>query len=118
MNRLEHLLVIFAEECSEVAQETSKALRFGIDEKRDFPTSNRERISYEFSQLLAVKAMLEAEGVHIPIDLGVMNEKQKKVEKYLIYSKKCGTLTDKGDERKAEKSRKVLNLLKKMWNFD
>ena len=94
MTRLEHLLIIFAEECSEIAQETAKALRFGIDEQRDLPTSNRERISYEFSQLMAMKAMLEAEGVHIPIDLAVMNEKQEKVEKYLLYSKECGTLDD------------------------
>ena len=92
MNRLEHLLVIFSEECSEVAQETSKALRFGINEQRDLPTSNRERIAYEFSQLMAMKAMLEAEGIHIPISLDVMNAKQEKVEKYLLYSEECGTL--------------------------
>jgi hypothetical protein len=94
MNRLEHLLVIFAEECSEVAQETSKALRFGLDEQRDLPTSNRERMSYEFSQLMAMKAMLEAEGVHIPTSLAVMNAKQLKVEEYLLYSKECGTLDE------------------------
>lgn len=94
MNRLEHLLVIFSEECNEVAQETSKALRFGVEEQRDLPTSNRERISYEFSQLMAMKRMLEAEGVYIPVSLKVMNEKQEKVEKYLLYSKECGTLAD------------------------
>lgn len=94
MNRLEHLLTIFAEECNEVAQETSKALRFGIDEQRDLPTSNRERISYEFSQLLAMRGMLFEEGVDIPISLAVMEAKKAKVEKYLLYSKECGTLTD------------------------
>lgn len=92
MNRLEHLLVIFGEECNETAQETAKALRFGVDEQRDLPTSNRERISYEFSQLMAMREMLEAEGVLIPIDTKVMQEKKAKVEKYLLYSKELGTL--------------------------
>ena len=94
MNRLEHLLVIFAEECNEVAQETAKALRFGVNEQRDLPTSNRERISYEFSQLLAMREMLEAEGVHIPIIPKVMSDKKIKVEHYLLYSKECGTLAE------------------------
>jgi len=92
MNRLDHLLVIFAEECSELAQETSKALRFGIDEQRDLPTSNRERMSYEFSQLIAMKGMLEAEGILIPCDTDIMREKQEKVEKYLLYSAELGRL--------------------------
>jgi hypothetical protein len=94
MNRLEHLLVIFAEECSEVAQETAKALRFGIDEQRDLPTSNRERISYEFSQLIAMREMLEAEGIRIPIQSVVVDAKKAKVELYLLYSEKCGTLVN------------------------
>jgi CMP-2-keto-3-deoxyoctulosonic acid synthetase len=92
MNRIEHLLVIFAEECSEVAQETSKALRFGVNEQRDLPTSNLERIEKEFSQLLAMREMLMTEGVYIHLDEEVMKKKKAKVEEYLLYSKECGTL--------------------------
>jgi hypothetical protein len=92
MNRIEHLLVIFAEECSEVAQETSKALRFGVNEQRDLPTSNLERIEKEFSQLLAMREMLFTEGIIINVDIEVMDRKKSKVEEYLLYSKECGTL--------------------------
>jgi hypothetical protein len=93
VNRIEHLLVIFAEECAEVAQETSKALRFGINEQRDLPTTNLDRIIKEFSQLLAMREMLETEGVYIEIDFQVMRDKKAKVEEYLLYSKECGTLS-------------------------
>ena len=93
MNRTEHLLVIFAEECCEVAQETSKALRFGVNEQRDLPTSNLQRIEKEFSQLLAMREMLETEGVVINIDFKVIRDKKAKVEEYLLYSKECGTLS-------------------------
>ncbi len=93
MNRIEHLLVIFAEECSEVAQEVSKALRFGVNEQRDLPTSNLDRIKKEFSQLLAMREMLETEGVVINIDFKVIRDKKAKVEEYLLYSKECGTLS-------------------------
>jgi hypothetical protein len=94
MNRIEHLLVIFAEECSEVAQEVSKALRFGVNEQRDLPTSNLQRIEKEFSQLLAMREMLDNEGVYIGIDYEVIRDKKAKVEEYLLYSKECGTLTE------------------------
>jgi hypothetical protein len=93
MNRIEHLLVIFAEECIEVAQEVSKALRFGVNEQRDLPTSNLQRIEKEFSQLLAMREMLETEGVFINIDFKVIRDKKAKVEEYLLYSKECGTLS-------------------------
>lgn len=86
MNRLEHLLTIFIEECNEVAQETSKALRFGVNEQRDLPTSNLERMQKEFNQLMAMRDMLWDEGVCIRGDQEVMYKKRITVEKYLLYS--------------------------------
>jgi len=103
MNRLEHLMCIFREECSEVSQEVSKAMRFGLFEQRDLPTSNAERINKEFNDLLAMVEMLKDESP--PLRLGrnqeMIDAKKEKVEKYLIYSAECGTLnpTDsKGEE--------------------
>lgn len=99
MNRFEHLLVITAEECSELAQETAKALRFGIFEMRDLPTTNLERMQVEYNQLLAMVDMINDELSIASItdglyrDEGIIEEKRAKVEKYLLYSKKCGTLT-------------------------
>lgn len=45
MKRHEHLLSILAEECCEVGQRVSKALRFGLDEVQPGQDlSNAERI--------------------------------------------------------------------------
>lgn len=92
MNRLEHLLVIMMEECAELQKELSKALRFGIDEQRDLPTSNYERICAEFSDFEGVRELLKREGKPIVADVNQIFRKIDKVEKYLEYSKECGTL--------------------------
>jgi hypothetical protein len=92
MNRQEHLLVILAEECNEVAQQAAKALRFGIDEQRDLPTSNRERLLHEYNDLMAVVEMLQDEGIYLRAQGTLIEAKKEKVEKYLKYSKELGTL--------------------------
>jgi hypothetical protein len=109
MNRLEHLLTILGEECSELHQDICKAMRFGIYEQRDLPTSNAQRIFKEFNDLMAVVEMVNDEAVKIsPIRYGIglaerglmyrdeefIAKKKEKVEKYLIYSKECGTLNE------------------------
>jgi len=93
MNRREHLLTILAEECSELAQETSKAIRFGINEQRDLPTSNRERMHKEFNDILALIAMLNDEEPSICVGRHekMIRDKKAKVETYLLYSKELGT---------------------------
>jgi hypothetical protein len=92
MNRLEHLLVIMSEECAEVQQDIAKALRFGLDEGRDISGTNEQRIRKEFNQLIAMVEMLEKEGVDLSPDHAARLNKKQKVEKYLEYSKECGTL--------------------------
>lgn len=100
MNRKEHLLDIAAEECAEVAQRCSKALRFGVDEIQPGQNlTNAERILEEFIDLCAVFEMLEAEGVlsisttdHILE--AKLDSKKKRVEQMLQYSRQQGTLTD------------------------
>lgn len=95
MNRLEHLLTILMEECCELAQDVAKAKRFGIHEQRDLPTSNCERIQKEFNDLLAIIDMLNGE-FHLGLyrDVKLVKAKISKVEKYLKYSKECGTLAN------------------------
>lgn len=96
MTRTEHLLTILAEECAEIAQRASKALRFGLDEIEPGQTfTNSARIMFEFDDLVGVVQMLMDEA-----DLPTTSEyrslvKIRKVEEYLTYSEKCGTL-DKG----------------------
>ena len=104
MNRKEHLLTILAEECCEVGQRVSKALRFTPEEvqpnhhQNPQQQSNAERIAYELTDLFAVAEMLVAEGI-IPDfrDINEMRAKWMKVEHYLEYSQKVGTLKGEGE---------------------
>lgn len=92
----EHLLVILGEECNEVAHRVSKALRFGLREVQEGqPLTNAERIIEEYSQLQAVMQMLFDQAL-IPatINTEAYHEKFKAVNKFLEYSKTCGTLTE------------------------
>ena len=100
MTRTEHLLVIAIEECHEVAQRLSKALRFGMMEiQPGQPLTNRERIRYEYSDLAAVLEMIDpatdgAGGRIHPPSGSAMDAKREKVEHFLKYSAECGTLSD------------------------
>lgn len=96
MNRQEHLLTILGEECAELIQEASKAKRFGINEQRDLPTSNLERMQKEFNDVLAMIEMINDScgKVVLATDFNLIKLKKEKVEKYLLYSKECGTLND------------------------
>lgn len=96
MDRSEHLLTILGEECSEVHQETSKALRFGVYEQRDLSTSNIERMNKEYNHVLAMIDMINDEaGVTLLYRREkVIAEKKAKVEEYLKYSAELGTLKD------------------------
>jgi NTP pyrophosphatase (non-canonical NTP hydrolase) len=98
MNRLEHLLTILGEECAEVAKEVSKANRFGLsDHQPGQPETetNRKKLTEELNDLMAIADMLYDEG-HIDdfLEISKMENKKKKVEKYLKYSKTRGTLND------------------------
>lgn len=94
MTREEHLLVILAEECSEISKEVSKALRFGLDNKEPGQDkTNREKIAIECNDLFAVIEMCIDEKILIDNEMVVHEQieaKRKKVEKYLKYSKSIG----------------------------
>ena len=96
MNRLEHLMTILNEECAEIQQATSKALRFGLKEGRDIAAveygNNVERMRAELNDLLAVVELLKKEGVDLYLDYIQQENKKDKVERYLVYSIECGTL--------------------------
>ena len=93
MNRGEQLLTILSEENSEVIQAITKAIRFGVFEGRDISETNLVRLRAEIKDVRALIEMVEHE---FNIDLSSSPEdivaKKAKVERYLIYSKECGTL--------------------------
>ena len=98
MTQTENLLVTVAEECAEIQQAVSKALRFGLDNHHpNCPnTTNAEEINMEFYQLCAVINLLQVRG-----SLPTFNEAQKstimstkleKVTEWQTVSVNCKTL--------------------------
>ena len=88
MTEEQYLLTVLGEECAEVAHRTSKAIRFTMEEVQPGQqVSNRERIEGELSDLMAVAGML---GLEVSADL--MAAKEKKVRKYMDYSRERGVL--------------------------
>lgn len=109
MKQQENAMVIFAEELGEVAQELLdvqkqifKALRFGIDEQRDLPTSNRERIEAEWNDLLGTVENLRKHGINLTPDLEAISKKLGKIEKYNAYSESLGVLDTATPKASAE----------------
>ncbi len=95
MNRIEHLLSILAEEGSEVAQRASKAMRFGLDEVQPgHELSNEQRIWAEMADIVAVGEMLTAARGRGGVDPAAVQAKKAKVERFLEYSRQCGTLQE------------------------
>lgn len=89
MTREEHLLTIAIEECNEVAQRLSKALRFGLSEVQPGQSyANDYRVIVEYNDLIAVLRMLNLEVR----DPRLIAMKREKVEHFLSYSVDCGTL--------------------------
>lgn len=94
MNRTEHLLTILAEECTEVAQRCTKALRFTLDEVQPGQElSNAQRIVDEIDDVLGVFGMLRAGGLLPPTSHDRQEAKKAKVEQYLKLSEAWGALS-------------------------
>jgi len=96
VNLKEHLLTVLCEECAEVQQAASKALRFGIKDSRPGTDStNAQDIEKEFIEAMAVRDMLREFGViNQPANSKqIYDDKRKRVVKYLELARKNGTLT-------------------------
>jgi NTP pyrophosphatase (non-canonical NTP hydrolase) len=97
MNKHEYLLTCLAEECNEVAQRISKALRFGLDEVQpDQPLNNRERITEELHDLNAVAVLCERAGLVISVmpNERTIERKRSKIEYFKRISRNQGTLQE------------------------
>lgn len=92
----ENLLIIAMEECAEIQQEISKALRFGVDSHHpDEPDiDNGERVLREYYQLKMVMNELMARRIIPPISereqTQIMFAKRDSIEKWEEYSKDLG----------------------------
>lgn len=86
MTEEQHLLTCLGEECNEVAQRCSKAVRFGMHEQQPGQyLDNKQRIEDELGDLLAVAEML---GLRLEAN----PSKAEKVRRYMVYSRQQGTL--------------------------
>jgi len=97
MNRPEYLLECLSEECNEVGQRVSKALRFSLQEiQPGQPLNNAERIVEELRDVLAVTLILIEEGVlpnfDFVEDVGAI-AKRLKIEKFMSISRETGALS-------------------------
>lgn len=98
MTKDEYLLVVLSEECAEVQQAISKALRFGLNNRHpDTPgCTNEYNILYEFYQLEEVMYMLFDSGVlheFSPLNkFNIQKDKMNKVEHYLLLSRGLGII--------------------------
>lgn len=98
MNTQEHLLTIVMEECAELAQRCSKALRFGVDEKQpEQRYTNAERIKEEYADLIGAMHLLSETMTGFPLDstdVPAIIAKKRKIRKFMKYARECGTLVD------------------------
>jgi len=97
MNETEYLLTCIAEECNEVSQRCTKALRFGLFETQPGqPYNNLERIIYEYNDLVTVLLMLltSINANEDILDPDSVEEKARKVKNLMEYSRAQGTLKD------------------------
>lgn len=96
MNKIEHLLTCLAEECAEIQQAISKALRFGLDDGHpEKTTTNAQDIAKECVDIIAIIEMLEDEGILKKIGtIQAINQKKIQVLHYMKYAKERGTLSE------------------------
>jgi hypothetical protein len=87
----QYLLICLMEECDEVSQRVSKALRFGLDEVQPGQSlMNSERIGVELTDLVTVVDALSKRGVlRKPLPCGF---KRAKIRHYMDYARGRGTL--------------------------
>jgi hypothetical protein len=86
------MLLCLAEECDEVGQRVTKAMRFGLDEKQPGqPFNNRDRLMFELWDLIAVAKKLVLMGILPQEDLmrpDMMESKWARLEEYWGYAQK------------------------------
>lgn len=98
----EHLLACLIEECAEVQQRATKALRFGLYEVQpEQEVNNVDRLVAEVTDLLGVLDLLQDNGVPVlsvqPLQIA---EKKAKVLKFANYARDvCGTISDQDWKR-------------------
>lgn len=93
LTETDYLLICADEECAEVQQAISKALRFGLGDNNPHTPrqSNAVDIAYELADTIAIFRILQEKNIIPTLDLEkLISNKRDKVSKYLEISKKLG----------------------------
>ncbi|EOI03041.1 hypothetical protein UAY_00788 [Enterococcus moraviensis ATCC BAA-383] len=98
MRKNEYLALVAMEECAEIQQALSKALRFGFDDHHPSRAdeTNEEQLLTEFYQLTAMIEEMQNRGIIAGFAQDKIEQvKQNKIEKvykYMEYSKANGLI--------------------------
>jgi len=100
MNRAEYLMVMLAEEASELAQRAAKCLRFGVSDVQEPDgktyASNNDRLVAEYLDVCTVMEELFELGTVAQPSSTAMDEhfarKKERIEKYAALSVELGRL--------------------------
>lgn len=96
MTTTDHLLICLTEECGEVIQACSKALRFGLDDDHQSANpdivSPRKYIVKELGDLTAVIELLYEDNALPLVDAKHIKAKKAKLADFMEYSRKSGRL--------------------------
>lgn len=110
MNAEEHLLCCLGEECAEVAQRVSKALRFGLgDVQPGQELTNKERLGQEIADLEALLFMCrQANLIPSAPKFSEIEAKRAKVLKFMTYARTLSTLRDEVPAHATKRTRSTL----------
>lgn len=85
-----HFLACIGEECGEIQQEVGKAIRFGINDVNPVTNErNGDAIIREFNDLCGAMITLFDCSLEDILKYQHINEKNKKIMKWLAYSKQA-----------------------------
>ena len=95
LNREQYILTLIQEECAELSQRASKALRFGLYEVQSGQElDNWERLRGEFIDLWTCVCLLDHLLVNFDYDHDEVSTKISKIQKYMELSINRGILED------------------------
>ena len=92
MNLKQHLLLLLMEECSEVAQASSKCIRFTPEHAIVDSPTNFESLVLEYNDLLAIVELLQEEGLHLERIEHLVEYKKLRLKTYIQISEDMGTI--------------------------
>jgi len=95
MNKLsvdQLILSQLSEEAGEVVQAVSKIFRFGLEDYHVEPPVNKDKLTGEVADLIAVFNRLVTMGVLNDITSEMLKAKNTKIDKYIEFSRNLGII--------------------------